>query len=64
MSAGRRRLVCACCGGEAGRWKQWFNQDTGFGVCSACVEWQKARGETVERIKELYGFEGANWGPA
>jgi hypothetical protein len=29
-------LVCAVCGGPAPARKQWWNRDTGFGVCPGC----------------------------
>lgn len=34
---------CACCGDDAGRWEQWHNQDTGFGICRKCVDWIMTR---------------------
>ncbi len=29
-------LICACCGGIAPSKKQWWNRDTGCGVCANC----------------------------
>ena len=26
-------LECSCCGGDAGRFKQFLNQDDGYGMC-------------------------------
>ena len=64
-----RRLECCCCGGDAGRWQQWHNRDTGYGVCAKCVDWIKTRPllREVDRpddaeILRLYGQEGVNWG--
>lgn len=34
-----RYLRCACCGSDAGKWQQWPNQDTGFGLCARCADW-------------------------
>ena len=31
-----RRLQCTCCGSEAIA-RQWWNQDTGFGLCGPCA---------------------------
>ena len=59
-----RSLECCCCGAPAGRWEQWWNRDTGFGICQNCVDWQRARGTSKEEIEDLYGFEGVNWGVA
>lgn len=64
-----RRLTCACCGEPAGRWAQWFNQDTGYGICLRCVTWFRQdimkngeRRQSEEEIKSYYGIEGQNWG--
>ena len=65
----KRRLECCCCGGDAGRWSQWHNRDTGYGVCTKCVDWIKTRQRSNEadrpddaEILRLYGQEGVNWG--
>jgi hypothetical protein len=57
-----RRLTCACCGGDAGRWQQWWNRDHGYGVCARCVDWMARRNTPRFEIEELYGVEGVNWG--
>ncbi len=52
-------LTCACCAGEAiGR--QWYNRDTGYGLCSNCVDFVKSR-ETPESMKSAYGIEGIHY---
>ena len=62
-----RQLACACCGGDAGRFVQWWNQDTGFGICASCVAWLRAdrpgKGprETADDIRDYYGVEGVNY---
>jgi hypothetical protein len=58
----KRHLQCCCCGNSAGRWHQWWNRDTGYGICADCVDWQLSRGTTPEEIKESYGVENVNWG--
>ncbi|HEY5957923.1 MAG TPA: hypothetical protein VIV60_15275 [Polyangiaceae bacterium] len=58
----KRLMECCCCGGEAGRWHQHWNRDTGYGVCARCVEWMKGRGTSDAEILDLYGKEGVNWG--
>jgi hypothetical protein len=63
-------MECCVCGASAGRWLQWWNRDTGYGVCMSCVDWteqrNRGRGLTEEQIKtetrELYGVEGQNYG--
>lgn len=58
-----RYLRCSCCGDDAGRWKQWHNRDTGYGVCLRCVTWFRQDGrETEDEIRRNYGIEGENWG--
>lgn len=60
----RTQLTCACCGGDAGMFQQYWNQDTGYGICAKCVKcvkWQLARGETQEQINFRYGVEGVNF---
>ena len=58
-----RWLKCCCCGGDAGKWQQWWNRDTGYGICRRCVEWVASRGETPEQIRDYYGVEGVNYAP-
>jgi hypothetical protein len=57
-----RRLVCCVCGGEAGRWHQHWNRDTGYGVCFSCIGWLRNRKTSEAEIADLYGREGVNWG--
>ena len=63
----KKRKTCACCGSYAGKWEQWFNQDTGFGLCSECVTWIKTRrpfGQepmTTEEFERIYGLAGAHY---
>ena len=54
-------LTCACCGGEAPALKQWFNQDTGHGICAPCLERIRAKGkETEEQLRDWYGVAGVH----
>jgi len=32
-----RNLTCACCG-QSTRGRQWWNRDTGYGVCPRCAD--------------------------
>jgi hypothetical protein len=56
------RLTCCCCGDDAGQWKQHWNRDTGYGICTDCVVWLRSRGTSEPEILDLYGVEGVNWG--
>lgn len=55
-------LTCCVCGEAAGRWKQHWNRDNGWGVCVDCVQDARNRGEPETEIADLYGEEGVNWG--
>lgn len=57
---GPRDLECCCCG-EATRGRQWWNRDTGYGVCTACIAYIRSLGETEEQIKQNYGEQGIHW---
>lgn len=54
-----RFLTCCCCGGSAiGR--QWWNRDTGYGLCVNCIP-LCSRGETPEDFTRLYGVRGVHF---
>lgn len=54
-------LTCACCGEAAGAFEQHHDQDTGYGICAACVSWMKGRGTSANEIADLYGSAGVNY---
>lgn len=56
-----RDLECNCCGGST-RGRQWWNRDTGYGMCVACIAYVRSHGTTEEEIRNLYGIEGIHWG--
>jgi hypothetical protein len=61
-----RSLRCNCCGGGAGRHAQWWNMDTGFGICRPCAIRQRnaEAAKPVDREDSLEfrcGREGVNW---
>ena len=69
----RVRLKCACCGGDAGYWVQFWNRDKGYGICVKCVNWMlrphrgqedslKLLAQAMEDIEASYGKRGTNWG--
>lgn len=54
-----RRLCCACCGSSAiGR--QWWNRDTGYGLCAECVQFV-LRFDTQSDCERSYGFRGIHF---
>jgi len=59
-----RQLACSCCGGDAGRFEQWWNQDTGWGLCGACATWITERGMSADELDRTYGKAGTHRPPA
>lgn len=55
-----RDLGCCCCG-NATRGRQWWNRDTGYGICPECVEFVRKHGETEAEIKDNYGIAGVHY---
>lgn len=59
-----RRLECCCCGNAAPAYAQWWNRDTGFGLCGRCATWIRSRKiYDAEEFTSLYGEEGTHWLP-
>lgn len=62
-----KHLTCNCCGGDAPALKQWYNRDTGYGMCGKCIANIRAGkiGSVMseEEIRECYGVEGIHWLP-
>lgn len=55
-----RELGCCCCGNST-RGRQWWNRDTGYGICPSCIEYVKKQGESDEQIAESYGVKGVHY---
>lgn len=55
------RLVCSVCGDAAGRFQQWWNQDTGWGVCRSCADWLETKGYAEDEMQFLYGKPGIHY---
>lgn len=68
-----RSMLCACCGASCGRWEQWPNRDTGYGLCGPCGWWipnrnperfkreAEGNGRSVEaEMIALYGIPGVH----
>src|SRR5687768_17570220 len=52
-------LTCCCCGTST-RGRQWYNRDTGFGLCPKCARWIATR-ETPEAMQSNYGTPEVNY---
>lgn len=52
-----RRLLCACCGAvTSGR--QWWNRDTGYGLCDACIPANSHSGADMTELEFGFGLQG------
>ena len=58
-AAPKRRLTCTCCG-ESTEGRQWWNLDTGYGLCEGCVE-QCTRDEPDPIRTNTYGTRGVHF---
>lgn len=56
-----KELTCCVCGGSAGKYKQHWNRDTGWGICRKCVDWEISRKVSPEELLDLYGIAGVNY---
>ena len=53
-------LTCCCCGlSTLGR--QWWNRDTGYGLCNACAQELPTLGTTPKQMLQLYGKAGIHY---
>jgi hypothetical protein len=55
-------LECCCCGARARAKAQWWNRDTGYGLCGHCARMIQARKDyDAEEFRSCYGVEGRHW---
>ena len=52
-------LTCCCCSNDC-RGRQWWNRDTGYGLCTDCANRIK-KSEDEDYMKECYGIEGKHY---
>ena len=52
-------LECCCCGQPAPAFKQWWNRDTGYGICATCYRRITAKEGCVEALHR-YGHSGVH----
>lgn len=55
----KRNLICNCCDLGAGRWRQWWNRDRGYGICARCAKKQWV--EDSEQLKQSCGLPGVHF---
>lgn len=57
-----KRFECSACGRAAYAYKQWWNRDKGFGLCSDCAAWLRScRDYKPDEFAQNYGREGEHW---
>lgn len=54
-----RSLSCCVCGAGT-RGVQWWNRDTGYGICTPCAV-REARRESPAVMQSYYGVAGVNY---
>lgn len=54
-----RNLTCCCCG-ESTKGRQWWNRDTGSGLCSKCSTWAKHDSYGLD-FHDYYGVRGVHF---
>ena len=57
-----RRLTCCCCDASTQAYAQWWNRDTGYGLCGRCAVWLMSRPDYNEvEFTDRYGHAGVHW---
>ncbi len=54
-----RNLTCCCCS-EPTQGRQWWNRDSGFGVCKNCIE-RAFKNESEEELENMFGKRGYHY---
>jgi hypothetical protein len=54
-----KTLICCCCGMST-KGRQWWNRDTGYGICGSCVGEEKKRNDAIG-IKASYGEKNVHY---
>jgi len=54
-----KELICCCCGNQTSG-RQWWNRDTGYGLCVKCAE-VISKKEDEETMKSCYGEKGKHY---
>ena len=52
-------LICCCCG-ETTKGRQWFNRDTGYGLCPKCAIFIEQK-DGIEEVTQLAGVKGIHY---
>lgn len=60
MSDQKTQLLICCCCGMPTKGRQWWNRDTGYGLCDDCIEYCGAD-IPVGQTAESYGIRGYHY---
>ena len=52
-------LTCCCCG-DYTQGRQWWNRDTGYGLCTGCIDFC-SNGTDEKGMTDLYGIRGTHY---
>jgi hypothetical protein len=58
MTNDRIRLLTCCCCGASTRGRQWWNRDTGFGLCPRCITFVGDADVPMGTTVSAYGIRG------
>ena len=54
-----KNLTCCCCGNYT-KGRQWWNRDSGYGLCVDCIDYCH-RGITDKEFESCYGIRGVHF---
>ncbi len=54
-----KHLSCCCCGNNT-KGRQWYNRDTGYGLCADCVDFVN-KPPSAEAMRSNYGDRGIHY---
>lgn len=54
-----RTLTCCCCGTST-RGRQWWNRDTGYGICERCAD-SEEKSQSPAAVQSCYGHRGVHY---
>ena len=53
-------LTCCCCGCLT-KGRQWWNRDTGYGLCNGCIHMNGVSRVKVGEEASSFGVRGTHW---
>lgn len=54
------RLSCCVCGAST-KGRQWWNRDTGYGLCEKCADDPRVTSQGAETMRSYYGVRGVHY---